>query len=184
MPGSRPAEIKSLWQPMQQIASRLTTKYPHIIVKTVAVDKEKEAVLKAGQIPGFECQYTIGSVTETAKWADFSIAASGSATLQVAAAACPMVIMYQSSRILWQLAGRWLVKTKYLSLVNILAGKELVPEFMPCFKSIDPILHSIEQLLEDGNKLAKLSSELIELTKPLKGNASGNVARIVLDMLG
>lgn len=183
MPGSRPAEIKSLWQPMQQIASRLTTRYPHIIFKTVAVDKEKEAVLKTSQIPGFECQYTIGSVAETAKWADFSIAASGSATLQVAAAACPMVIMYQSSRILWQLAGRWLVKTKYLSLVNILAGKELVPEFMPYFASIDPIVQSIEQLLEDRNKLGKLSGELIELAKPLKGNASGKVARIVIDML-
>ncbi len=184
MPGSRPAEIKSLWQPMQKIASRLKTKYPHITFKTVAVDKEKEVVLKAGQIPGFECQYTIGSVTETAKWAHFSIVASGSATLQVAAAACPMVIMYQSSRILWYLVGRWLVMTKYLSLVNILAGKELVPEFMPCFKSIDPIVQSIEQLLEDRNKLTKLSGELIELTEPLKSNASQKVARIVLNMLG
>lgn len=183
MPGSRPAEIKSLWQPMQQIASQLKAKYPSVTFKTVAVDKEKEAVLRAGQIPGFECHYTIGSVTETAKWADFSIVASGSATLQVAAAACPMVIMYQSSRILWHLAGRWIVKTKYLSLVNILGAKELVPEFMPCFASIEPIVESVEQLLEDRNKLAQLSNELIELTKPLKGNASGNVARIVLNMI-
>jgi len=184
MPGSRPAEIKSLWQPMQQIASRLKSKYPRVTFKTVAVDKEKEAELRAGQMPGFECQYTIGSVTETAKWADFSIVASGSATLQVAAAACPMVIMYQSSRILWHLAGRWIVKTKYLSLVNILAAKVLVPEFMPCFASIDPIVENIERLLEDGDKLSQLSSELIKLSKPLKGNASGNVARIALDMLG
>jgi len=50
--------------------------------------------------------------------------------------------MYQSSRILWHLAGRWLVKTKYLSLVNILAGQELVPEFMPYFRSIDPIVET------------------------------------------
>ncbi len=183
MPGSREAELKSLWGPMQQIAAKLKSKFPQLSFTTVAVDDTKRQMLQSKQICGFECHYVTDSVYDTARRCDFAIVASGSATLQVAAAGCPMVIMYQSSKLLWHLVGRWLVTTKYLSLVNILAGKELVPEFMPCFKSIDPIVHSIEQLLEDRNKLAKLSGELIELTKPLKGNASQNVARMVLDML-
>jgi lipid-A-disaccharide synthase len=167
MPGSRAAEIESLWRPMQQIAVRLKQKYPDAKFTTVAVDAERQQVLKAAQIPGFECRYAISSVSETAADVDFSIVASGSATLQVAAVGCPMVIMYQSSRILWHLAGRWLVKTKYLSLVNILAGKELVPEFMPYFSSLDPIVESIEQLLENTDMLAQVSGELIRLVKPL-----------------
>ena len=94
------------------------------------------------------------------------------------------MIMYQSSRILWHLLGRWIVKTKYLSLVNILSGKELVPEFMPYFSSLKPIVESIEQLLEDSGRLAQISSELIELTKPLgAGRASEQVAQIVIEML-
>jgi len=184
MPGSRTAEIDALWRPMQQIALRIKEKYPAATFVTVAVDTKREQVLRRAEIAGFECQYTIGSVSDTADTADFAIVASGSATLQVAAVGCPMVIMYQSSRILWHLVGWWLVRTKYLSLVNILSGKELVPEFMPYFSSIEPIVESIEQLLEDTDKLAQLSSELIKLVEPLaEKKACEEVARIVVGML-
>jgi len=40
---------------------------------------------------------------------------------------------------------------------NILAGKELVPEFMPYFSSIEPIAERIERLLEDRDKLTQIS---------------------------
>jgi len=183
MPGSRAAEIESLWSPMQQIANRLKQKYPAITYVTVAVDAEREQILKEKQIPGFECKFSIGSVNETARSADFAIVASGSATLEVTAAGCPMVIMYQSSRILWHLLGRWIVKPKYLSLVNILSDKELVPEFMPYFTSIDPIAETIEHLLEDSNSLSQISGELINLAKPLaEKKASEQVADIALEM--
>jgi lipid-A-disaccharide synthase len=184
MPGSRAAEIDSLWLPMQRIAIRLKQKYPAMTYVTVAVDAEKQQLLKEKQIPGFECQFSIGSVNETAGSCDFAIVASGSATLQVAAAGCPMVIMYQSSRILWHLVGWWLVKSKYLSLVNILAGKELVPEFMPYFSSIEPIVESIEQILNDSDRLAQISGELIDIVEPLaQKKASDEVAKIAFQML-
>ena len=184
MPGSRAAEIDSLWQPMQQIALRIKEKYPAATFITVAVDAQRKQALKAAQIAGLECQYTIGSVSDTAAAADFALVASGSATLQVAAVGCPMVVMYQSSRILWHLVGRWLVKTRYLSLVNILAGRELVPEFMPYFSSIEPIVQTIEQLLEDKDKLAQISNELIKLSEPLaEKKARDEVAKIVVEMV-
>jgi lipid-A-disaccharide synthase len=184
MPGSRAAEIESLWKPMQQIAVRLKQKYPNATFTAVAVDAERQQVLKAAQIPGFECQYTISSVSETAAAVDFAIVASGSATLQVATVGCPMVVMYQSSRILWYLIGWWLVQARIFSLVNILAGKELVPEFMPYFSSVEPIIESIEQLLEDKDMLAQVSGELIKLAEPLTGKkACDEVAEVVAGML-
>jgi len=184
MPGSRAAEIDSLWRPMQQIALRIKEKYPGATFVTVAVDAEREQTLRNAEIAGFKCQYAIGSGAETANAADFAIVASGSATLQVAAVGCPMVIMYQSSRILWYLVGWWLIRPKYLSLVNILSDKELVPEFMPYFTSIEPIVESIEQLLEDNNKLAQLSGELIKLGEPLAEKKAGEeVAKIAVGML-
>ena len=184
MPGSRAAEIDTLWAPMQQIATRLKQKYTNATFTTVAADTERQQALKAAQIPGFECKYTIGSVSNTVRTADFAIVASGSATLQLAAVGCPMVIMYQSSKILWHLLGRWLLKTKYLSLVNILANKELVPEFMPYFGSIKPILEAIELLLEDSDKLAQTSCELIQMAEPLtEKKACKEVAEIVVKML-
>ena len=184
MPGSRAAEIDSLWLPMQQIALKLKSKYPDTEFVTVAVDSDRRKILKARQIPGFECHYSIDSVHHTASAVDFSIIASGSATLEVAAVGCPMVIMYQSSRILWHLAGRFIVRTKYLSLVNILAGRELVPEFMPYFSSIEPIVERIELLIEDKSRLAQVSDSLIRLVEPLAGReARRQVAKIAVEML-
>ena len=184
MPGSRTAEIESLWVAMQQITVRLKRKYPGISITTVAVDEQLKEVLKSMQIIGFRSDYVFGTVAQTASAADFSIVASGSATLQVAAVGCPMVIMYQSSKILWHLLGRWLLKTKYLSLVNILAQRELVPEFMPYFSSVDPITESAEQFFEDSNKLAQVSGELIELTETLrKPNTAQKVGKVVVELL-
>lgn len=180
MPGSRAAEIELLWRPMQQIAMRLKEKYTQATFVTVAVDAKRRQLLQEAQIPGFECQYSVDSVNSTAGAVDFSIVTSGSATLEIAAAGCPMAVMYQSNKVLWFLLG-WMMKTKYLSLVNILANRELVPEFMPNFSSIDPIVASIDGLLQDKNALGKLSSELTKLTQPLaEKKACEEVAKIAL----
>ncbi len=184
MPGSRAAEIDSLWVPMQKIALQLKRKYPQVAFTTVAVDSEREQLLRKEELTGFECNYTVGSVSSTAAECDFAIVASGSATLQVAAAGCPMVIMYQSSRVLWFLFGRWLLKTKYLSLVNILANRKLVPEFMPYFSSIGPIVEAIEGLLSDRDGLSQLSDDLIALAASVRlGNTSQKVAQVAAEML-
>lgn len=183
LPGSRQAEIDSLWLPMQQIAVRLKQKYEGMKFSVIAVDDEKLAMLKKNQLGGFDCQYGTGSVIAAARQADFAIAASGSVTLQIAAAGCPEVIMYQSSKLLWHLAGKFIIKTKYLSLVNILAGRDLVPEFMPYFDSIEPIVESADKLLSDKNKLASLSSQLVKLAEPMAGQSASKVADIVATML-
>ena len=184
VPGSRTAEIKTLWPAMQKIAITLKRKYPRISMTTVAVDDEKKEILRSLEILGFKCDYSIGTVIKTARESDFTMVASGSATLQIAAAGCPMIIMYQSSKLIWHLLGRWLIKTKYLSLVNILAKKELVPEFMPYLKPPETMAATIEPILKDKSKLSQISDELIELVKPLQSNnASENVAKIITEML-
>ena len=82
------------------------------------------------------------------------------------------------------MVGRWLVKAKYLSLVNALADRELVPEFMPYFSSIEPIVQTIEEFLENRDKLAQLNVVLIQLAWPLSmKSASEKVAEIVGEML-
>ncbi len=185
LPGSRQAEVEGLWKPMQRIAVRLKEKFADIEFTAAAVDEQAKAALQSEEVEGFECEYVVGSVRQVVGGADFALVASGSVTLQVAAAGSPMVIMYQSSRVLWYLIGWWLVRSRYLSLVNILAGKELVPEFMPYFGSIEPIVGRCAELLNDRAKLAKTSAELIELVEPLAvKRASDQVAQMVAEMLG
>jgi len=110
----------------------------------------------------------------------------------------------------WRLLGKWLITTKYLSLVNILAERKqrtedggqrtegkadirhpssvirlpVVPEFMPYFRSIEPIIESARDLLGDKTRLAQTSADLLSLVQPLAAKKAGSeVAQIVLSML-
>lgn len=182
MPGSRNAEIKTLWPAMLQIARALKARHPYIKVTVVAANQQIAARLQETDVKSLRCQYAIDAVYETAKKVDFAFVASGSATLQVAAAACPMAIMYQSSKFLWNLVGKRIVNTKFLSLVNILAQRQLVPEYMPYFESTAPIVNTAENLMNNPQKLIEMSKELADLTKPFAGlNASQNTAQMIID---
>ena len=61
--------------------------------------------------------------------ADIAVSSSGTATLEAAVLGTPVVVMYRLGRMSYRLA-RWLVRLPYFSLVNIVAGREVVPELM------------------------------------------------------
>jgi lipid-A-disaccharide synthase len=184
MPGSRLAEIESLWRPMQEIAIELKRRYPGASFAAVAASEERRQLLERTQIPGFACDYSVDTVRQTAAAVDFSLVASGSATLEVASSGCPMVVMYQTNRVLWKLVGQWLVYPKFFTLVNLLADRELVPEFMPYFTSIDPIVQRIDGYLQDRSLLTRTSNEMIDMVEPLTRKKAGEeVARVVVGML-
>ena len=183
-PGSRNAEMKSLWPAMQKIAIQIKQKWPEASFTACAASEEKLELLRKRKITGLKCEFTVGNVYETADKADFALVASGSATLQVAAAGCPMVILYQSSRILWHLVGRWLIRTRFLSLVNILAGREVVTEFMPYFSSIRPVADRCSQVIGNRTLLMKTSMELENLVAPLThGSAGEEVLQMALSLI-
>jgi lipid-A-disaccharide synthase len=185
MPGSRSAEIESLWRPMQEIAVQLRHKHAEAAFVAVAVSDERREQLRHSQIPGFQCEYSVDSVHDTADMVDFAIVASGSATLEVGSAGCPMVIMYQTSRLLWHLIGRWIVHPKFFTLINLLADREIAPEFMPYFTSIDPIVRKVDAYLSDRARLAETSNDLIDIVEPLTQKKAGEeVARVIVGMLG
>ncbi len=184
MPGSRQTEIESLWRPMQETAMRLKHAFRRVRFMAVAVSDERRTLLEQTQIPGFACEYSVDSVAGTADRVDFALVASGSATLEVASAGCPMVVMYQTNRILWHLIGRWLVHPKHFALINLLADREIVPEFMPYFASVDPIVAKVAACLRDQQALIRTSNGLVDVVEPLTRKKAGReVAGIVLEML-
>ena len=95
-----------------------------------------------------------------------------------------MTVVYQSNKWMWHLVGRWLIQLRHLSFVNILAGKELVPEFMPYFSSIEPIIERTHGLLSTPSRMSHISQSLTTLVEPLtQRRASNAVAEIVCEML-
>ena len=185
LPGSRTAEIDSLWPAMLEIAADLKDKHPDAVFIACAPDDDKKALLQeiATDAP-FDIAYETNKLIHVCMQADYALVASGSATLQVAAAGGPMTVMYQSSRLMWHLLGKRLVRLPHLSLVNILAGKELVPEFMPYFTTLDPIIHRTHGMLCTSARMSQISQSLLALIEPLTHRrASDAVADIVIKML-
>src|SRR5262249_55888908 len=107
-------------------------------------------------------------------------------TLHVAAHGVPMIVVYRVSRLLWNVLGRWLINTKKIALVNILAGQiDLVPEFIPWYGSNQPVADCAIDMLKHPQKLHQQRAKLNELVKTLdKRGASMNVARMAMEMMG
>ena len=115
---------------------------------------------------------------------DLCLVASGTATLEVAYHHAPMIVMYNAPRWSYHLVGRWIIRTPYLSLVNILANRELVPEFMPFYRSTEPIIAEALGLLSTPESLAQAREEIAALIDPMiKTGASKNAAGMVMTML-
>jgi len=126
-------------------------------------------------------QSSIGTI---ARQADLALVASGTATLEVAAQNCPMVVMYYVHPLQWHLLARWLITTPYLCLVNILAGKELVPEFMPFYRDTEAVTQKVLELLGDDQKRGEMQQALGELMRRLiRPGASQAVAEIIQSYL-
>jgi lipid A disaccharide synthetase len=76
------------------------------------------------------------------------------------------------------------ITTSYFALPNILANREVVPEFMPSYPSIDPIVERAAALLADSSARERMSADLAELVRPfLDTTASDTTAKILLDLV-
>lgn len=114
--------------------------------------------------------------------ADFALCASGTATLEVAWHGVPMVVMYNGSKWGYRLVGRWLITTPHLSLVNILAGRRIVPEFMPYYTSVQPIIDEALAILKSPKRQATIRADLKNVIQSLgEKNAARQTARIALE---
>ena len=97
-----------------------------------------------------------------------------------------MIVVYRGSPILWNLVGRWLIKTRTFSLVNLLADdKRLVPEYVPWHGSNKPVfLHALDYL-RNPELLASQRKRLLDLVARLdQEGASTNTAKIAMSLMG
>jgi lipid-A-disaccharide synthase len=117
---------------------------------------------------------------------DLCITVSGTATLHVAGYGIPMIVVYRGSPILWHLIGRWLVKTRTYSLVNLLndSRQQVVPEFIPWYGSNRPVADMALDFLKNPQMMSEQRDRLTELVKKLdRPGASMNVAKLAMQMI-
>jgi lipid-A-disaccharide synthase len=86
--------------------------------------------------------------------------------------------------VFYHLIGRWMLRTPYLSLPNILAGREIVPEFMPYYTSTKPIAERAIELLGSPEARRAMVGDLAGTVEPLRGTrASLRAAGMLLEMI-
>lgn len=91
--------------------------------------------------------------------ADLALAASGTVTVEAAVLGTPMVTFYRVAPLSWW-AGRRLVKVPFLSMVNLIAGRRVVPELIQHDMTPENLAHEAAMLLEDRLKAAVMRQDL------------------------
>jgi lipid-A-disaccharide synthase len=131
LPGSRRSEIKKLIPVFQKVIDLLKEHYPELclIIPTVeAIACDVRSAFAGIDVP--HCVITGQQERYNAfRVCDFALAASGTVTLELTACGAPHVIAYTFSAITNQIIKR-LATTKYANLINILAEKPIIPEFV------------------------------------------------------
>ena len=187
-PGSRPAELKGNTEAFLEVADRIRRRWTRArCIFTVANDEAAAAIrARAGDRP---IEIAVGRTPEVLSTAHFALAKSGTVTLEAAWYGVPMVIPYRTSRLLSVLnrtLGRWWVKTPHFSLVNILAGRRIVPEIMPWHGSGAILKRMVMEVMDDLGWLYETRQRLMDLVDPLRvpppGSACDNAARLVVDL--
>ncbi len=179
LPGSREQEIGRLMGTMVDVARGIREKRPDARFVAPCVDEHREAQIRA--IAGeFPVETTVGNTYEVLDGARFCLVASGTATVEATLFGVPMVILYRVAPLTYWLA-RLLVRVDHIGMVNILAGKRIVPEFMQHQASTAAILPMALDLIDDTPARARMLEELAIVRDRLGGpGASKRAAEHVL----
>lgn len=182
LPGSRKQEVEKLLPAMIQGITRLQNTLPQVQAMIARVSNLNEKIytdiLEEKQIP-----LITNETYDVIHHADAALVASGTATLETAILKTPMVILYKITFFSY-LLGKALVKLNNFGLVNIVAGKTIVPELLQHQVTGENIADALYPLLTDTKKISAVKKELKRVNSLLGSpGASKRGAEIILKML-
>jgi len=184
--GSRPAEIANHAPAFLAAAERIRRRWRNARCTFAApTDACAEAIHRAC---GTDADVAVGQTSRVLAGSHFAVAVSGTVTLEAAYFGVPMVVVYRVPYVRYHLAGRWLVRTPHICLVNILAGRRVVPELMPWYGARRPVVEIVTEVMDDYGWLCEVRKDLLAITDPLRATppqtASDNAAALALRTAG
>lgn len=177
LPGSRHGEIARMFPLMAQAARRILDKRPetHFVVPLApSFDHDiLESLVPEGCNLGDSLKIVRGRTYDAMAAADLLVAASGTVTLEAAILGVPMIVTYRVSPLTYFL-GRRLIRVPFVSLVNLVAGREVIPEILQDEATPARIAQATLALLEDkeGRKAMVKDLERVKAALGSPGAAS------------
>ncbi|MBK0016233.1 lipid-A-disaccharide synthase [Kosakonia cowanii] len=184
LPGSRGAEVEMLSADFLRTAQLLRERYPELEVVVPLVNakrREQFERIKAEVAPDLTVHLLDGQAREAMIASDAALLASGTAALECMLAKCPMVVGYRMKPFTFWLAKR-LVKTPYVSLPNLLAGREVVKELLQEECQPQALASALEPLLANSETRHEMHDLFRELHQRIRCNADEQAADAVLEL--
>jgi len=187
-PGSRMREVRKIFPVMLESVPELQKQNRNMRFEIAAASEElareiREMLDQRGQDQQ-GIQIKVGETAALMQRAFAGIVASGSATLEAAYFRLPFVLIY---KVTWPtyLAARLVVSVKYLGMPNVLADREVVPEFIQHRARPDAIVKAVRQLTEKVNARDRMISEFDRIVGKLgEDGASDQAARAIIEEIG
>ncbi|HJT22221.1 MAG TPA: lipid-A-disaccharide synthase [Nitrospira sp.] len=181
LPGSRVAEVKMLLPVLIQAAVRLTAHDPKtefVLAQASSIDDNLlHDLLRDSPVP---IKVVREQASEAMAVSDVLLIASGTATLQAAVVGTPMVLLYKTTLPTYWLA-RWLIRVQWIGLVNLVAGRSIVPELIQDDATAERLSQEAWRLLDDRDASEAMKSGLRDVRQSLgEPGASRRAAEVVL----
>jgi lipid-A-disaccharide synthase len=186
LPGSRRSEVERLLPVFKETLIKLSLLHPTLKIAVPVVDGVADLVRQGLQDIGIPVIYVQShNRYEAMRASDVALAASGTVNLELAIAQVPFVIGYKMNLLTAWLA-KFLVKVKYMTMVNILLDRKAIPELFQDQCTPDNLFKAVNTFLSDKNAVAqtlKDAHQATEMLRPIKGSPSHMAADVILKHL-
>jgi len=187
LPGSRTSEIRFILPVFRETVARLAREIPGLVTVLPTVPHVAAKVRAA--TAGWPTPLSV-TESETEKYAafdaaDVALAASGTVTAELALARTPMVVAYKVGGLTFFLS-KFLMTVTHITLINILLGREAVPEFLQAGAAPDALAGAVGHLFRDGAARAAQKAAMAEFAHALGADEeppSLRAARTLLDFI-
>ena len=185
LPGSRRAEVTRLGAPFAATLAWLHERRPDLRFVAPMANPAVRALFEqslAQQAPGVPVLVIDGRAQEALAAADAALVASGTATLEAALVKRPMVVAYRLAPLTaWLMRSLRLMKADYFSQPNLLAGRQVVPEFLQQDVRPDVLGPALLAQLERSDR-ADLVATFASIHETLRRDASARAADAILEL--
>jgi len=182
LPGSRTQEVTSNFPTMLEAARRLREVKPGTSFP-VACHRahHRELAEQFARQAGVAVDCYVGRTPEIIDTSDAVLAVSGSVSLELIYHVTPSVTLYRISRFALGVARRFM-RSRYISLINLLAGEEIVPEYLTCRDVSAKIVADLLRVLDDATARQETLTRLQQIKDTV--SAPGAAARAAEHIIG